>query len=180
MQDVRNPFADVQDAPLTRTDARHRVAMTSIVEAPFGITIAPILLYQSALPTHSFEGLDLNTDGAVDAKDVTLFQRAVSKGAVEAPPLAYHSSLPCDYRNFFIAAAAGARSGGTVPVHFLNPRFNLQNSSVTVQSGPATVTKTSNAYLVKVAKSAPANSSVTVAITFADNKKYSYTFLVHQ
>src|SRR5437660_1006113 len=47
---------------------------------------------------------DLNTDGAVDGKDVTLFQQTLSKGAVEAPPLAYHSSLPCEYRNFFIAA----------------------------------------------------------------------------
>jgi hypothetical protein len=63
VQDVLNPFGAVQDAPLTRSGARHRVAITGIVEAPFGIDVAPIFLYQSALPTHSFEGLDLNADG---------------------------------------------------------------------------------------------------------------------
>jgi len=63
VQDVRDPFGAVQDAPLTRTDARHRISATAIVEAPFGINVAPIFLYQSALPTHSFEGIDLNTDG---------------------------------------------------------------------------------------------------------------------
>jgi hypothetical protein len=63
VQDVRDPFGAVQDAPLTRTDARHRVSLSAIVEAPFGVNIAPIFLYQSALPTHSFEGLDLNADG---------------------------------------------------------------------------------------------------------------------
>lgn len=63
VQDVRDPFGDVQDAPLTRTDARHRVTVTSVVEAPFGIDVAPIFLYQTALPTHTFEGLDLNADG---------------------------------------------------------------------------------------------------------------------
>jgi len=46
-----------------RTDARHRVSISAIVEAPFGISVAPILMYQSALPTHSFEGIDLNADG---------------------------------------------------------------------------------------------------------------------
>jgi hypothetical protein len=62
VQDVRDPFGAVQDAPLTRTDARHRISASAIVDAPFGISVAPIFLYQSALPTHSFEGLDLNAD----------------------------------------------------------------------------------------------------------------------
>ena len=122
---------------------------------------------------------DLNTDGIVDAKDVALFQQALKKGPIQSPPLAYHSSLRCDYKNFFIAAMSGARVGGTVPVHFLDPRFNSQNSSVTVQSGQAIVTKNGNAYRVQVSKSAPANSLVTLAITLADNRKYTYSFLVH-
>ena len=39
------------------------MSLSAIVEGPAGINIAPIFLYQSALPTHTFEGLDLNADG---------------------------------------------------------------------------------------------------------------------
>ena len=122
---------------------------------------------------------DLNTDGVVDAKDVALFQQAFNKGPIQAPPLAYHSSLHCDYKNFFIAALSGTRVGGSLPVYFLDQRFNSQNSSVSVQSGEATVAKNGNAYRVQVAKSAPKNSLVTLAIVLVDSRKYTYTFLVH-
>ena len=68
VQDIANPFGDVQDAPSMRTDARHRVTVSAIVEAPFGITVSPILSYRSALPVHTFEGLDLNADGNLNDK----------------------------------------------------------------------------------------------------------------
>lgn len=124
-------------------------------------------------------GGDLNTDGVVDAKDLALLQKALAGGPVQAPPLSYHSSLPCDYRNFFIAARSGARAGGTVPIHFLNPKFTPQNSGVTVQSGPARVTKTADGYQVQTEKSAPPGSLVTLLITPADGRKYVYSFYVH-
>jgi len=63
IQDVRDPFADVQDAPSTRTDARHRFSASAVIQAKWGIQIAPIFSYRSALPTHSFEGIDTNLDG---------------------------------------------------------------------------------------------------------------------
>jgi hypothetical protein len=44
VQDVSNPFGPVQDAPSTRTDARHRVSLSAIVEGPAGLNIAPIFL----------------------------------------------------------------------------------------------------------------------------------------
>jgi hypothetical protein len=74
IQDARDPFAPVQNAPSTRTDARHRVSLTAIVEGPAGINIAPIFLYQSALPTHTFEGLDLNADGTVNDKTASAYR----------------------------------------------------------------------------------------------------------
>src|SRR5262245_43141343 len=79
---------------------------------------------------------DVNMDGVVDSRDVALIQQTLKRGPVEAPPLSYHSSLPCNYTHFFIAAGPGARPGGSVPVHFLSPAFDPQNSSVSVQSGP--------------------------------------------
>jgi outer membrane receptor protein involved in Fe transport len=69
IQDVQNPLADVQNAPSIRTDARHRVSISAVVQAPWGIQVAPFFLYRSALPIFSFEGLDVNGDGNVN--DIT-------------------------------------------------------------------------------------------------------------
>ena len=69
IQDVSAPFGPVQDGPSTRTDARHRVTVSAIVEAPWNFRVAPIFFYRSALPVHTFEGRDLNADGNVN--DIT-------------------------------------------------------------------------------------------------------------
>jgi hypothetical protein len=69
VQDVTNPFAPIQDGPSTRTDARHRVTVSAIVETPWSLRVAPIFFYRSALPVHTFEGRDLNGDGNVN--DIT-------------------------------------------------------------------------------------------------------------
>jgi hypothetical protein len=69
IQDVTAPFAAVQDGPSTRTDARHRITLSAVVEAPWNFRVAPIFFYRSALPVHSFEGRDLNADGNVN--DIT-------------------------------------------------------------------------------------------------------------
>jgi hypothetical protein len=74
VQDIRNPFGPIQDAPSARSDARHRVALSAIVEAPAGIDIAPIFLYRSALPTHTFEGQDLNADGNVNDNTASAYR----------------------------------------------------------------------------------------------------------
>jgi hypothetical protein len=68
VQDVRDPFGAVQDAPSMRTDARHRMTVTAIIEAPLGIRVAPFVMYRSALPVHTFEGLDLNADSNLNDK----------------------------------------------------------------------------------------------------------------
>ena len=74
VQDVTAPFAPVQDAPSTRTDARHRVTVSASVEAPWGLRISPIFFYRSALPTHSFEGRDLNADRNLNDKTATAYR----------------------------------------------------------------------------------------------------------
>lgn len=63
IQDVTNPFADVQLGPSGRTDARHRVSATAVIRAPWGLQVAPFFLFRSALPIQTFEGVDLNRDG---------------------------------------------------------------------------------------------------------------------
>jgi hypothetical protein len=74
VQDVLDPFGPVQDAPSMRTDARHRVTVSAIVEAPFGVTVSPIFSYRSALPVHTFEGLDLNADGNLNDKTALAYK----------------------------------------------------------------------------------------------------------
>jgi outer membrane receptor protein involved in Fe transport len=74
IQDVTNPFGPVQDGPSTRTDARHLLTVSAVVEAPWGLRFAPMFFYRSALPTHSFEGLDLNADGNVNDKTAIAYR----------------------------------------------------------------------------------------------------------
>src|SRR5580765_1709585 len=119
---------------------------------------------------------DLDDNGSVSVKDVAVLEQILARGMVQAPALSAHSRLGCDFKNFFIAARPQGIPGGTVPIHFLDPRFTTGNSNVTVASGPATVSKESNAFIVHVAAGAPGNSIVSVAITLADSHKYLYTF----
>ena len=62
IQDATNPTADVNFGPTTRTDSRHRVTVSAVVLAPWGIQVSPFFIYRSALPLLTFEGRDLNAD----------------------------------------------------------------------------------------------------------------------
>ena len=48
------------------TDARHRVTLSTVYRAPFGINLSGVLRYRSALPYTEFAGADLNGDGYVN------------------------------------------------------------------------------------------------------------------
>jgi outer membrane receptor protein involved in Fe transport len=58
-----DPYADVQFGPSGRTDARHRFTISAIWQAPFGLQVAPIVRFRSALPIATTQGLDLNGNG---------------------------------------------------------------------------------------------------------------------
>jgi hypothetical protein len=64
IQNHLDPFADVQFGPSGRTDARHRSTISAIIDAPWGVHIAPIWRYRSALPVGIREGVDTNQNGA--------------------------------------------------------------------------------------------------------------------
>jgi hypothetical protein len=74
IQDVTQPFADVQNGPASRTDARHRVTISAIIEAPWGFHIAPVFFYRSALPLQTQEGIDLNGDLQLNDKTVSAYR----------------------------------------------------------------------------------------------------------
>jgi Dockerin type I domain len=121
---------------------------------------------------------DLDDNGSINAHDVAVLEEIISKGAVKAPALSSHARLGCDFKHFFIAALPQGRAGSAVPIHFLDSRFNTQNSTVSIFAGPATVVSDHGAFMVQVAKSAPAGAIVTVSITRADKQKYLYSFRV--
>jgi outer membrane receptor protein involved in Fe transport len=96
LQEVRDPFSAVQLAPSSRTDSRHNVTITAIVRAPWDISIAPIVFYRSALPTHTFEGTDLNGDGANNDKTA---QRYVYTGINDAGVATFTTEGTCETVN---------------------------------------------------------------------------------
>jgi outer membrane receptor protein involved in Fe transport len=63
VQDATNPFAAVQYGPSQRTDARHKVTISAVIDVPGGITVSPIFRYRSALPVNMTIGYDVNGDG---------------------------------------------------------------------------------------------------------------------
>ncbi len=69
IQDAADPTNPVNNGPSTRTDARHRVSISAVIQAPWGIQVAPFFLYRSALPLLTFEGVDFNLDG--NTNDIT-------------------------------------------------------------------------------------------------------------
>ena len=74
VQDSTNPYADVQDGPGMRSDARHRVTLSAVIQAPWAITISPIFRYRSALPMNIWYGYDLNNDGVNNDLFTTAFK----------------------------------------------------------------------------------------------------------
>ncbi|HEY7289432.1 MAG TPA: TonB-dependent receptor [Vicinamibacterales bacterium] len=63
IQNHLDPFSDVQFGPAGRTDARHKVNISAVIELPAGFVFSPIYRYRSALPVAITEGVDLNQNG---------------------------------------------------------------------------------------------------------------------
>jgi hypothetical protein len=63
VQDATNPYAEVQDGPAGRTDARHKFTLSAVIQLPWGIYASPVYRYRSALPLFISAGYDVNADG---------------------------------------------------------------------------------------------------------------------
>jgi hypothetical protein len=66
LQDVNDPFSDFQLGPSTRVDARHRVTASAIVRVPYDVQVASTVMFRTALPTTTIEGVDFNGDGVMN------------------------------------------------------------------------------------------------------------------
>ena len=74
VQDAVNPLADVQWGPSQRTDARHKVTISAVINLPWGIYVSPVFRYRSALPVPIWTGYDVNADGANNDIYTTAYQ----------------------------------------------------------------------------------------------------------
>jgi hypothetical protein len=134
LQDVTDPFGDVQDAPSTRTDARHRVSASAIVEAPWGVRVAPIFYYRSPLPVHTFEGRDLNGDGQTN--DITAlaykYTGLTDAGAATFEEIGSCETVNCSRRAPFsqldLRVSKSFALAGSVRVDAIAEVFNLFNA----------------------------------------------------
>ena len=97
IENILDPFSDVQQGPSTRTDSRHNVSITAIASAPFDIDVASIFLYRSPLPIHTIEGVDRNGDGVVNERTLVAYRYT---GLDEATGVAqFEADGPCDTIN---------------------------------------------------------------------------------
>jgi hypothetical protein len=84
IQDPNNPFDDPRQlGPNLTTDARHLISVSATFQLPYGIRIAPIFAFRSALPVNLIDGRDLNLDG--DAVDIPAKAYAVDSFDPNAP-----------------------------------------------------------------------------------------------
>ena len=81
MQDATDPFAPVNFGP-TAADARHRVSLSAIVPVGWGVQVAPLFFFRSALPVATIEGVDRNRD----AINNDIPDRAFAFDGVGRPP----------------------------------------------------------------------------------------------
>ena len=69
IQDPNNPFDDPRQlGPNLTTDSRHLINISATFQLPWGIRLAPIFFFRSALPVALVDGRDLNLDG--DATEI--------------------------------------------------------------------------------------------------------------
>jgi hypothetical protein len=133
VQDSTNPLSDVQNGPAARTDARHKVTLSAIIQAPWGITVAPVFRYRSALPMHIWYGYDNNLDGVSNDLYPTAYR---FKGVDDAGTPTFEEMGACETVNCGRGAALSQMNlrvaktipfGGSVRVEVFGEIFNMFN-----------------------------------------------------
>ena len=134
IQDISEPFGPVQQGPSARTDSRHAVTISGIVQAPWGFSVAPIFHYRSALPVHTYEGVDVNRDG--NLVDITPVAYRYT-GIDEAGRATYEEAGACEtvncsrrapFSQLNLRVARAFSLGGTARIEAIAEIFNVFNA----------------------------------------------------
>jgi len=123
---------------------------------------------------------DVTGNGIVDEKDFDLLSSWIRSGPVTAPALWHQSFLPCDYKQFFVAAQTTTVAGGVVNIRFLDSNLNSTNSRVTVPNGNAQVTPAegNRGYDIAVASTAQVDDLIKVRLQLPKRGAFLFTIPV--
>jgi hypothetical protein len=141
VQNSLDPLSDVQSGPAARTDARHKVTLSAIILAPWGVTVSPTFRFRSATPMHIWYGYDNNGDGVSNDLYPTAYRY---DGIDDAGVPSFKEIGPCEtvncgrgaplsLLNLRVAKAIRVRTGMNVEIfgevfNFFNditPAFNV-------------------------------------------------------
>ena len=134
IQNHLDPYADVQFGPSGRSDARHRVSLSAVWQAPYGITVAPVFRFRSALPINLTEGLDLNANNTNnDITDTAFaFDGFNDDDTAKFKEIGACETINCgrgaSQSTFNIRVSKGFRLIGTARVEAIAEIFNLFNA----------------------------------------------------
>jgi hypothetical protein len=131
---VTDPFAPVQHGPSARTDARHMLTMSAIIEAPWQLRVAPVFMYHSALPVDTIEGVDLNRDGNNNDNTPMAYRYTglTANGAASYAEAGACTMVNCSRRAPFsqlnMRVSRSFRLAGTSRIEAIAEVFNLFNA----------------------------------------------------
>jgi len=147
VQDATKPFDDVQMGPAFRSDARHKMTISAIIQAPWGIYVSPIFRYRSATPIHIWYGYDLNADGVSNDKYTTAykFTGIDDAGVPSFKEMGTCKTVLCGrgapLSQLNVRVAKSFRLGGRYALEAIGEVFNLFNAI-----NPAFVTQGAQSY----------------------------------
>ena len=135
IQNIRDPWGPVQDAPSYRADSRHQVSISGIVQVPGGVQVAPIFYLRSALPVHTTSGGDPNGDGIQNDKSALAY-RFIDVDAAGTPT--YEANGPCEtvlcsrragFAQLNLRVSRAFRLAGGVRLEAIGEMFNVLNAN---------------------------------------------------
>ena len=135
IQNHLDPYADVQFGPSGRSDARHRVSLSAVWQAPYGITVAPVFRFRSGLPINLTHGLDLNANNTNnDITDTAFgFDGLNDDGTASFKEIGACETINCgrgaSQHQFNLRVSKGFRLIGTARVEAIAEIFNLFNAT---------------------------------------------------
>jgi hypothetical protein len=135
IENILDPFSDVQQGPSARTDSRHNVSITAIVQAPYGINVAPIFMYRSPLPMHTAEGIDRNGDGIINDRTSVAYrytglneETGVATFEEDGPCETVNCSRRAPFSQLNLRVSRAFQIAGRVRAEAIAEVFNLFNA----------------------------------------------------
>jgi hypothetical protein len=134
VQNSLDPLSDVQSGPAARTDARHKVTLSAIILAPWGITVSPTYRFRSATPMHIWYGYDNNADGVSNDIYTTAYKYT---GISDAGVPSFKEIGPCETVNcgrgaslsqVNLRVSKAVRFGSRLTAEVIGEVFNIANS----------------------------------------------------